>query len=133
MLDCSFTCALGNITFTTTQHIEVVAAGAKVSLLIDFPGHAWWQIRIVVFMIAGAMSALGAHPLRRAPLLAAQVEIEIAAGDIDRARSAADELTRVLAEDVGLYADGGGKVPALSDVPYPVHMEPNLVVEFYSR
>ena len=30
--------------------------------------------------------------LRRAPLLEAQVEIEIAAGDIDRARSAADEL-----------------------------------------
>jgi hypothetical protein len=33
--------------------------------------------------------------LRRAPLLEAQVEIEIAAGDIDRARSAADELTVV--------------------------------------
>ena len=25
------------------------------------------------------------------------------------------------------------RVPGLSDVPYPVHMEPNLVVEFYSR
>jgi small subunit ribosomal protein S4 len=25
------------------------------------------------------------------------------------------------------------RVPQLSDVPYPVHMEPNLVVEFYSR
>jgi small subunit ribosomal protein S4 len=25
------------------------------------------------------------------------------------------------------------RVPALADVPYPVHMEPNLVVEFYSR
>jgi small subunit ribosomal protein S4 len=25
------------------------------------------------------------------------------------------------------------RIPALSDVPYPVHMEPNLVVEFYSR
>jgi tetratricopeptide (TPR) repeat protein len=35
--------------------------------------------------------------LRRAPLLAAQVEIEIAAGDIERARSAADELARVAA------------------------------------
>jgi tetratricopeptide (TPR) repeat protein len=33
--------------------------------------------------------------LRRAPLLAAQVEIEIAAGHQDRARSAADELERV--------------------------------------
>jgi tetratricopeptide (TPR) repeat protein len=35
--------------------------------------------------------------LQRAPLLEAQVEIEIAAGDIDRARSAADELQLVAA------------------------------------
>jgi tetratricopeptide (TPR) repeat protein len=33
--------------------------------------------------------------LRRAPLLEALVEIEIAAGEVDRARSAADELVRV--------------------------------------
>jgi hypothetical protein len=33
--------------------------------------------------------------LRRAPLLAAQVEIEVAAGEVDRARLAADELDRV--------------------------------------
>src|SRR6476661_9693864 len=25
------------------------------------------------------------------------------------------------------------RVPTLSDVPFPIHMEPNLVVEFYSR
>ena len=25
------------------------------------------------------------------------------------------------------------RVPALADVPYPVQMEPNLVIEFYSR
>jgi small subunit ribosomal protein S4 len=25
------------------------------------------------------------------------------------------------------------RIPALADVPYPVTMEPNLVVEFYSR
>ena len=35
--------------------------------------------------------------LRRAPLLEAQVEIEIAAGDLDRAREAAAELDRVAA------------------------------------
>ena len=35
--------------------------------------------------------------LQRAPLLEAQVEIAIASGDIDRARSAADELERVAA------------------------------------
>jgi small subunit ribosomal protein S4 len=25
------------------------------------------------------------------------------------------------------------RIRALADVPYPVHMEPNLVVEYYSR
>src|SRR5215213_6791310 len=35
--------------------------------------------------------------LHRAPLLDAQVEIELAAGNLDRARSAADELTLVAA------------------------------------
>src|SRR5262245_25975045 len=35
--------------------------------------------------------------LRRAPLLAAQVEIEIAAGHLDRAHSAAEELRRIAA------------------------------------
>jgi tetratricopeptide (TPR) repeat protein len=35
------------------------------------------------------------NSLHRAPLLAVQVEIEIAAGDVDRARTAADELERI--------------------------------------
>jgi len=43
--------------------------------------------------------------------------------------------------DVPSYMDVDGKAlkgtfsraPALADVPYPVRMEPNLVVEFYSR
>jgi tetratricopeptide (TPR) repeat protein len=44
--------------------------------------------------------------LRRAPILEAQVEIEIAAGDLGRARSAAEELGRVAAtfESKGLRA-----------------------------
>ncbi|MGV1013664.1 MAG: 30S ribosomal protein S4, partial [Methyloceanibacter sp.] len=25
------------------------------------------------------------------------------------------------------------RIPTLTDVPYPVMMEPNLVIEFYSR
>ena len=35
--------------------------------------------------------------------------------------------------DHGKMAATYVRVPALSDVPYPVQMEPNLVVEFYSR
>lgn len=46
--------------------------------------------------------------LRRAPLLAAQVEIEIAAGHLDRARSAAEDLQRIAArfESKALIASG---------------------------
>jgi tetratricopeptide (TPR) repeat protein len=46
--------------------------------------------------------------LQRAPLLEAQVEIEIAAGNVARARSAADELTRVAARfnSTALVASG---------------------------
>jgi small subunit ribosomal protein S4 len=35
--------------------------------------------------------------------------------------------------DHGKLVGGLKRMPALSDVPYPVQMEPNLVVEFYSR
>ena len=51
------------------------------------------------------------------------------------------EATQLAERDVPDYieVDHGkmtakfARLPALSDVPYPVHMEPNLVVEFYSR
>jgi small subunit ribosomal protein S4 len=51
------------------------------------------------------------------------------------------EATHLAERDVPEYVDVDHnkmtatyvRVPALSDVPYPVQMEPNLVVEFYSR
>ncbi len=51
------------------------------------------------------------------------------------------EATQLAERDVPEYisADHGKmtatylRVPGLTDVPYPVHMEPHLVVEFYSR
>lgn len=45
--------------------------------------------------------------LQRAPLLEAQVEIEVAAGDIEKARSAADELQLVAARFHGKALDAG--------------------------
>jgi small subunit ribosomal protein S4 len=68
-------------------------------------------------------------------------------GDVVEVRERSRQLAIVL-EAVGLderdvpdYVDADhGKltasltrVPTLTDVPYPVAMEPNLVVEFYSR
>ncbi len=51
------------------------------------------------------------------------------------------EATKTAERDVPDYIDADHskmvakmtRIPALSDVPYPVQMEPNLVVEFYSR
>ncbi|MCR4268976.1 30S ribosomal protein S4 [Nitratireductor sp. ZSWI3] len=51
------------------------------------------------------------------------------------------EATQLAERDVPDYVEADhnkmvakfARVPALSDVPYAVHMEPNLVVEFYSR
>ena len=69
------------------------------------------------------------------------------AGDVIEVRDRSKQMALVL-ESVGsperdvpdyLEVDHGKmvaryvRVPALSDVPYPVVMEPNLVVEFYSR
>lgn len=51
------------------------------------------------------------------------------------------EATQLAERDVPDYIEVDHKkmtarltrIPGLSDVPYPVHMEPNLVIEFYSR
>ena len=73
--------------------------------------------------------------LRRAPLLEAQVEIAIAAGDLESARSAADEIGRIAAifqssgmaasatlarGDVRL-AEGDSQMPAASSKPRPIN------------
>ena len=43
------------------------------------------------------------------------------------------DIPDYLEVDHGKQTATYGRVPALADVPYPVQMEPNLVVEFYSR
>ncbi len=69
------------------------------------------------------------------------------AGDLIEVRDKSKELAFVLEatqlpeRDVPDYVEADHKkmtarlarIPGLSDVPYPVQMEPNLVVEFYSR
>ena len=68
-------------------------------------------------------------------------------GDVIEVKDASKQLALVLEavqsaeRDVPEYVDADHnkmvakyvRVPVLSDVPYPVMMEPNLVVEFYSR
>jgi small subunit ribosomal protein S4 len=71
----------------------------------------------------------------------------VKAGDLIEVKEASKQLAMVLEatqlaeRDVPDYIEVDhnkmtakyARVPGLADVPYPVHMEPNLVVEFYSR
>ena len=46
-----------------------------------------------------------------------------------------DEVNKMLPEEERLEKLSGTflRTPKLEDVPYPAQMEPNLVIEFYSR
>jgi len=52
---------------------------------------------------------------------------------IEAADSAERDLPDYLDVDTGKSRASLMRVPVLSDVPFPVQMEPNLVVEYYSR
>jgi small subunit ribosomal protein S4 len=52
---------------------------------------------------------------------------------LEAAQSGERDVPEYLAVDHQKMTANFVRVPKLSEVPYPVHMEPNLVVEFYSR
>jgi small subunit ribosomal protein S4 len=52
---------------------------------------------------------------------------------LEAVKSAERDVPDYLEVDHGKISAKFVRVPALSDVPFPVQMEPNLVVEFYSR
>ena len=52
---------------------------------------------------------------------------------MEGAASAERDIPEYLTVDEGNFKGAMNRVPELADVPYPVQMEPNLVVEFYSR
>ncbi|MDQ4059634.1 MAG: 30S ribosomal protein S4 [Pseudomonadota bacterium] len=52
---------------------------------------------------------------------------------LEATQSAERDVPDYLEVDHGKMTARYARVPTLSDVPYPVVMEPNLVVEFYSR
>lgn len=72
---------------------------------------------------------------------------QVREGDVIEVKSASREIPMVLEaiesneRDIPEYMDVDLKklkgtftrTPALADIPYPVQMEPNLVIEFYSR
>ena len=52
---------------------------------------------------------------------------------LEAIKSAERDVPDYLSVDHSKMTASLSRIPALSDVPYPVTMEPNLVVEFYSR
>lgn len=52
---------------------------------------------------------------------------------MEGAASAERDIPEYLTVDEANFKGAMNRVPELADVPYPVQMEPNLVVEFYSR
>ncbi len=51
----------------------------------------------------------------------------------EASESAERDVPEYIDVDHSKYAGELKRVPGLKDVPYPVQMEPNLVIEFYSR
>ena len=52
---------------------------------------------------------------------------------LEAIKSAERDVPDYVNADHGKMTASLSRIPALADVPYPVQMEPNLVVEFYSR
>ena len=52
---------------------------------------------------------------------------------LEAAKSAERDVPDYLEVDADAFKGVFVRAPKLADVPYPVSMEPNLVVEFYSR
>ena len=52
---------------------------------------------------------------------------------LEGVKSAERDVPDYINADHTKFTASLARVPGLADVPYPVHMEPNLVVEFYSR
>ena len=65
------------------------------------------------------------------------VEVREKSRDIPMVIQALDSAEREIPEYVKFNREklhiSIKRIPGLSDVPYPVQMEPNLVIEFYSR
>jgi small subunit ribosomal protein S4 len=66
-----------------------------------------------------------------------KIEVRNKSKEIASLKEASESAERDVPEyidvDHSKYAGELKRVPGLKDVPYPVQMEPNLVIEFYSR
>jgi small subunit ribosomal protein S4 len=142
----------GNITEKQFRKVYAEAVRAKGDTSVNLIGLLERRLDAVVYRAKLAPTVFSARQIvshghvlvngRRMNVASAQVKI----GDIIELRGKAREMTLFMEaqasteRDVPEYisVDAPGKVtfnriPTLDEVPYPVKMEPNLVIEYYSR
>jgi small subunit ribosomal protein S4 len=142
----------GNITEKQFRRIYQLASVAKGDTSANLIGLLERRLDAVVYRAKFAPTVFAARQLvshghvmlngRRCTIASARVK----PGDVIELRQKAKEMALVLEAQASserdvpdfLAPDGAGKVtftrvPQIDEVPYPVRMEPNLVIEFYSR
>jgi small subunit ribosomal protein S4 len=142
----------GNITEKQFRGIYALASNAKGDTSANLIGLLERRLDAVVYRAKFAPTVFSARQLvshghvmvngRRVTIASQRVK----PGDVIELSDKAKQMAIVMEcqasseRDVPdfLAADGAGKVtyariPTLDEVPYPVRMEPNLVIEFYSR
>ena len=84
-------------------------------------------------LVNGQRVNIGSYRVREGDVVEVKQSSKQLAIVLEAAALAERDVPDYLDVDHGKQTATYARVPALSDVPYPVQMEPNLVVEFYSR
>ena len=84
-------------------------------------------------MVNGKRVNIPSYQLRDGDVIEVREKSKQLAVVLDAVQSAEREVPEYLEVDHRAMKGRFARAPKLTDVPYPVQMEPNLVVEFYSR
>lgn len=142
----------GNITEKQFRKVYAEAVRAKGDTSVNLIGLLERRLDAVVYRAKFAPTVFAARQIvshghvmvngRKVDVASAQIKV----GDVVELRAKAKQMTLFMEAQASterdvpdyLTADGDGKIiysriPTLDEVPYPVKMEPNLVIEYYSR
>lgn len=84
-------------------------------------------------MVNGQRVTIPSYRLRIGDVIEVREKSKQIAMVMEAVNSAERDVPDYVNADHSKFTASITRIPALADVPYPVHMEPNLVVEFYSR
>ena len=84
-------------------------------------------------MVNGKRVTIPSYRLRIGDVIEVKEKSKQSALVLEAIKSAERDVPDYVNADHSKMTAALTRIPALADVPYPVQMEPNLVVEFYSR